>query len=386
MTATGKPEPIDAVALAAELIRRPSVTPSDAGAIPHLAAALERLGFTCHIEEFTEPGTAPVLNLYARLGQSGRNFCFAGHTDVVPPGNRQSWTVDPFGGEIVNGMLYGRGAADMKGAIACFTAATARFLARRGPAFGGSISLLITGDEEGVSINGTRKLLDWVAARGERLDACIVGEPTCAKTLGDMVKIGRRGSLNGHLTVEGIQGHTAYPHLADNAAHRLVAMLHALTAAPLDRPSAHFQASSLQISTIDIGNPATNVIPGMARASFNIRYNDRWSSAWLEEKLAAIGGRYKLDIQVSGESFLVPPGEVSNILSAAIERVTGRRPELSTTGGTSDARFIHRFCPLAEFGLVGLSMHKVDEHVPLADLAALTDIYETTLDGYFPAA
>jgi succinyl-diaminopimelate desuccinylase len=390
MSPLGHTEQLDPVELAAELIRRPSVTPRDEGAIPYLAGALKRLGFTCAIQEFTEPGTEPVLNLYARIGNAGRNFCFAGHTDVVPPGPLDAWSIAPFAGTVEAGALYGRGAADMKGAIACFAAAVARFVAARGCDFGGSISLLITGDEEGVSINGTRKLLDWLAARGEKLDACIVGEPTNAKVLGDMVKIGRRGSLNGFLTVQGVQGHTAYPHLADNAAHRLVAMLHALTATPLDQGSEHFQASTLQIATIDIGNPATNVIPGVARATFNIRYNDRWSSAtlkeWLKRTLDAIGASYTLDIQVSGESFLVPPGEVSDILATAIERVTGRKPELSTTGGTSDARFIHRFCPLAEFGLVGLTMHKVDERVPLADMADLTEIYRTVLELYFPAA
>jgi succinyl-diaminopimelate desuccinylase len=376
MGAASNSAPLDPVALAAELIRRPSVTPRDEGTLPHLAAALAPLGFDCHLQEFSEPGTDPVLNLYARIGKSGRNFCFAGHTDVVPVGNRQSWTVEPFGGDVIE--------------VAAFAAAAARFLAVRGPDFGGSISLLITGDEEGVSINGTRKLLEWAAARGETLDACIVGEPTCARALGDMVKIGRRGSLNATLTVHGVQGHTAYPHLADNAAHRLVAMLHALTTATLDQGNAHFQPSTLQVSTIDIGNAATNVVPGTARTVFNIRYNDGWTSVtlerWLRETLDAVGGRYDLQIQVSGESFLVPPGEVSDLLAGAIERVTGRRPELSTTGGTSDARFIHRYCPLAEFGLVGLTMHKVDEHVPVADILALTEIYHTVLDLYFPAA
>jgi len=387
-TALRRNEPLDPVELAAELIRRPSVTPKDEGAIPYLAGVLERLGFTCHVQEFSEPGTDPVLNLYARIGQGGRNLCFAGHTDVVPVGNRDAWTIAPFAGSVVGDTLYGRGAADMKGAIACFAAAAARFLAARGRDFGGSISLLITGDEEGVSINGTKKLLEWIAARGETLDACIVGEPTNAQRLGDMVKIGRRGSLSGYLTVEGVQGHTAYPHLADNAAHRLVAMLHVLTSAPLDEGTEHFQASALQISTIDIGNTASNVIPGVARATFNIRYNDHWSSAtlkdWIKQKLDPIGGRYTVDYHVSGESFLVPPGEVSDLLATAIKRVTGRTPELGTTGGTSDARFIHHYCPLAEFGLVGLTMHKVDERVPLADIAALTDIYSTALELYFP--
>jgi succinyl-diaminopimelate desuccinylase len=349
---------------------------------------LERLGFTCHVQEFVEPGTDPIVNLYARIGKSGRNLCFAGHTDVVPVGNREGWTVEPFAGAVTGDKLYGRGAADMKGAIACFTAAAARFLSARGSTFDGSISLLITGDEEGVSINGTKKLLDWVAARGEKLDACIVGEPTNAQQLGDMVKIGRRGSMSGYITVEGVQGHTAYPHLADNAAHRLVAILHALTSTPLDEGTAHFQASTLQVSTIDIGNTASNVIPGTARATFNIRYNDAWSSAtlkdWIKQKLDALGGRYTVTYHVSGESFLVPPGEVSDILAGAIKRVTGRMPALTTTGGTSDARFIHHYCPVAEFGLVGLTMHKVDEHVPVADIAALTDIYSAALDLYFP--
>ncbi len=390
MTVLRRNEPLDPVELAAELIRRPSVTPKDEGALPYLAQVLERLGFACHLQEFTEPGTEPVLNLYARIGREGRNLCFAGHTDVVPPGNLAAWSISPFAGRIDGTTLHGRGAADMKGAVACFAAACARFLAERGPGFDGSISLLITGDEEGVSINGTRKLLEWITARGERLDACIVGEPTNARVLGDMVKIGRRGSMNGRLTVEGVQGHTAYPHLADNAAHRLVAMLQALIAAPLDEGTAHFQPSTLQVSTIDIGNPAPNVIPGLARATFNIRFNDRWTSDslkdWLKQKLDAVGGRYSLDFHVSGESFLTPPGPFSALVASAIEHVTGRKPELSTTGGTSDARFIHSYCPIAEFGLVGITMHKVDEQVALADMAALTEIYRTLLDLYFPAA
>ena len=377
---------LDPVELAAELIRKPSVTPHDAGAIPLLAKTLEGLGFICHQLEFTEAGTAPILNLYARRGSEGRNFCFAGHTDVVPPGEMKSWSVDPFGGQRLEGALYGRGAADMKGAVACFVAAVERFLGGRS-SFDESISLLITGDEEAAAINGTRKLLDWLAQKGEKLDLCIVGEPTSAKQLGDMVKIGRRGSLNGFLTVTGIQGHTANPHLADNAAHRLLTMLSALLAAPIDRGNERFPPSDLQISTIDIGNRTTNVIPGKARAVFNIRFNDQWTSAkldsWLRQKLDAVGGRYELQIQVSGESFLTPPGAVSDLLTRAIGRVTGLTPELSTTGGTSDARFIHHFCPVAEFGLVGLSMHKVDERAPVADLAALTEIYRTVLELYF---
>jgi succinyl-diaminopimelate desuccinylase len=381
---------IDSLALAEALIRRPSVTPQDAGALPHLAAELEKLGFTCHLQTFEEPGTDPILNLYARIGAGGRNFCFAGHTDVVPPGPREAWTSDPFVPIVRDGMLVGRGAADMKAAVACFAAAAAQFLAARGKEFGGSISLLITGDEEGVSINGTRKVLDWLTARGEKLDACLVGEPTNVAALGDMIKIGRRGSLNATVTVRGTQGHTAYPHLADNAAHRLVKILSALLAEPLDRGTQHFQPSTLELSTIDIGNPATNVIPGQARAVFNIRYNDTWSSAsiekYLRQKLDPLAqGKYDLAIQVSGESFLIPPGEVSNLLAKAITRVTNRTPELSTAGGTSDARFIHRYCPVAEFGMVGQTMHKADESVPVADLRHLTEIYRLVLEGYFPA-
>jgi len=382
-------EPLDPVELAAELIRRPSVTPKDEGAIPYLSGVLERLGFTCHVQEFSEPGTDPVLNLYARIGTSGRNLCFAGHMDVVPPGNLDAWTVAPFAGTVKDGLLHGRGAVDMKGAIACFTAAAGRFVDLRGPDFGGSISFLITGDEEGPRINGTKKLLEWMASRGERLDACIVGEPTNTQLLGDMIKIGRRGNIYAYVTVEGTQGHTAYPHLADNAAHRLVAMLNALISAPLDEGTEHFPPSSLQIASIDIGNPTDNVIPGNARATLNIRYNDRWSNAsvkdWLKQKLDAAGGRYALRFRESSESFLVPPGEVSTLLTTAIEKVTGRKPQLSTTGGTSDACFIHRYCPLAEFGLVGLTQHKVDERVPVADIETLTDIYATVLSLYFTA-
>ncbi len=381
---------IDPVAFAASLIQKSSVTPQDGGAIPLLKETLEGLGFTCHVVEFTEEGTAPILNLYARRGDKGRNFCFAGHTDVVPPGDMKGWTVDPFGGEILNGSLYGRGASDMKGAIACFVAAAEQFIASRGD-LDGSISFLITGDEEAAAINGTRKLLEWVKAKGDTLDACVVGEPTSAKKLGDMVKIGRRGSLNGFLTVGGIQGHTANPHLADNAAHRLLKMLSALLAEPIDKGNDRFPPTDLQVSTIDIGNPTTNVIPGVARATFNIRFNDQWNSAklktWMTATLDAVAeGHYELDVKVSGESFLTPAGEVSDILTRAIGAVTGMTPDLSTTGGTSDARFITNFCPVAECGLVGLTMHKVDERVPVADMTALTAIYRKLLDLYFPKA
>jgi succinyl-diaminopimelate desuccinylase len=373
---------LDPAALTAALIRRPSVTPKDEGALEIVAAELERLGFTCHRLVFGE-----IHNLYARRGGGRPNLCFAGHTDVVPAGAAEAWSFDPFAASLQDGALHGRGAVDMKGAIAAFIAAAQRYLAERGRDLPGSISLLITGDEEGDAINGTRMVVDWLAARGEAIDACLVGEPTCGQFLGDMIKIGRRGSMTGRLTVTGTQGHTAYPHLADNAAHRLVAMLHALTTAELDGGSEHFQPSTLQVSTIDIGNPASNVIPATARAVFNIRFNDRWTSeklkAWLIEKLDAVGGLYTLDVAVSGESFLTAAGPLSDRLADAIRRVTGRTPELSTTGGTSDARFIQAYCPVAEFGLVGQTMHKVDERVDLADLSALTEIYYAFLSLFF---
>ena len=377
----------DPVALAQALLRCRSVTPEDGGALAVVAEAATALGFACHRLEFAAPDTAPIGNLYARLGRSGRNFCFAGHTDVVPPGETARWSSPPFDARIERGRLIGRGAADMKGAIACFVAAVGRFLEGRGTGFDGSISLLITGDEEGIAVNGTRRVLDWLAERGERLDACLVGEPTSAAALGDMIKIGRRGSLTGQLTVEGTAGHTAYPHLADNPVHRLVAMLADLTGEPLDAATEHFEASTLQVSTIDVGNPATNVIPATARAAFNIRFNDRWTGAsldaWLQDRLARHGGRWRLDVAVSGESFLTPPGAVAALIAQAVEAATGRQPSFSTTGGTSDARFIQNVCPVAEFGLVGTTMHKVDEAVDLADLEALTEIYRMVLDRYF---
>ena len=378
---------IDPVALAAELIRRPSVTPQDAGALGVLETALKPLGFECHRLKFDDPAGPPVENLYAKksIGE-GKHFCFAGHTDVVPPGPRENWAQDPFSGAIANGRLYGRGAADMKGAIAAFTAASDRYLEKRGRGFPGAISLLITGDEEGVAANGTKPVLAWMKERGEKLDACLVGEPTNPMVLGEMAKIGRRGSFTGRLTVYGTQGHVAYPHLAENAVHRLARMIAVLTE-PLDKGTEHFPPSTLQFTTVDVGNPTTNVIPGEARATFNIRFNDKWSSAtlkaWVEEKLAAVGGKYQLRWEVSGESFLVPPGPVSDCLTAAIGSVTGRTPELSTTGGTSDARFIHAYCPVAEFGLVGQTMHKADERVDIADLARLTAIYQAFLNRFF---
>jgi succinyl-diaminopimelate desuccinylase len=378
---------VDALELAQALIRCPSVTPADEGALGILQSALEGLGFTCHRMIFSEEGTPDVDNLYARLGTEGPNFCYAGHTDVVPVGNEAGWTVDPFGGEVIDGTLYGRGATDMKGGIACFVSGMSRFLKNRSGDFNGSISLLITGDEEGPSINGTRKVLDWMAERNETLDACIVGEPTNPNKLGEMVKIGRRGSISGWLAVHGMQGHTAYPHLADNPLPRMIAMLGAITSDKLDKGTDHFQPSNLQLTTIDVGNTATNIIPGEVRAAFNIRFNDLHTSeslmAWVKEKFDAIGGDYDVEFQITGEAFLTPPGKLSSLLSEAVEKATGLKPDLSTTGGTSDARFIKDFCPIAEFGLISQSMHKVDECARLSDMEQLTDIYEIFLDGYF---
>jgi succinyl-diaminopimelate desuccinylase len=380
---------LDPLALAQALIRCPSVTPADEGALETLAAVLRPLGFACHALRFESADSPATENLYAVAGSGGRNFCFAGHTDVVPVGDRAGWSVDPFAGTVENGVLYGRGAADMKGAIACFAAASARFLARHAGGFSGRISLLITGDEEGPSVNGTFRVLDWLKAKGETLDACVVGEPTNPTRLGEMLKIGRRGSLTGRLTVRGVQGHIAYPQLADNPIHRLLDMLAALRGEPLDDGTPHFQPSSLQLFSIDVGNPAANLIPAEARAGLNIRFNDRHSAAslerWLRQRLDTVGGAYRLDIAVSGEAFLTPPGPLSSLIAAAIEERLGIRPELSTSGGTSDARFIRAACPVAEFGLVGQTMHKVDERASLDDLAALTDIYDLVLERYFAA-
>ena len=373
--------------LAQALIRRPSVTPEDAGALAVLADALTGLGFTCHHLPFTEEGTAEVQNLYARLGDGAPHFCFAGHTDVVPVGDAAAWSADPFAGEVRDGLLYGRGAADMKGAIAAFVAAVARYLGAHQGQMPGSISLLITGDEEGPAINGTRKVLAWLAERGETIDACLVGEPTNPQTFGEMVKIGRRGSLNGTLRITGTQGHVAYPHLADNPVPRLVAMLHALTTASLDDGTPHFQPSNLEITSIDVGNLAANVIPAQATAQFNIRFNDLHTSksliTWLRGQLDAVGGAYELSTHASGEAFLTPPGALSDIIVAAIAAKTGSKPELSTTGGTSDARFIKDYCAVAEFGLIGQSMHKTDECIAVKVIDQLADVYLDILERYF---
>lgn len=370
---------VDVAALAQALVRCPSVTPRDEGALDLLQSVLEDLGLDCYRLPFERPGTARVDNLFARIGSGAPHFCFAGHTDVVPVGHPEAWRVDPFAGTIEDGALIGRGAADMKGAIAAFVAALARFLEETGGQPAGSISLLITGDEEGPAINGTVRVLDWMAETGNLPDACLVGEPTNPSELGEMIKIGRRGSLNAHLVVKGHQGHVAYPRLARNPIPDLVRLLSALTGATLDTGTELFQPSNLEVTNIEVGNGAPNVIPGRAEAHFNIRFNDLYTGEslerWLRERLDGVGVDYSLDAVVSGEAFLTPPGPLSDIVAKAVERRLGRRPELSTTGGTSDARFIRVYCPVVEFGLVGASMHKANEAASLADIAALGDIY-----------
>jgi succinyl-diaminopimelate desuccinylase len=380
---------VDPVALTRDLIRCRSITPQDDGALAVMESALSRLGFTCHRLPFSEPGAAEVHNLLAVIGEAGPHFCFAGHSDVVPPGNLEGWTVDPFGGMIIDGAIYGRGANDMKGALAAMVAAVARHLQGRGGKPLGRISLLITGDEEGPAINGTRKVLEWMAARDLVPDACVVGEPTNPKRMGEMVKIGRRGSLSGRLTVHGIQGHVAYPQFADNPLHPLVRLLADLVAERLDDGTPHFQPSNLQITSIDTDNEAPNVIPAQASAVFNIRFNDLHTSASLEarlrDRLERAGMRYELQISVSGEAFVTAPGAFTDLVSNAVRSVTGITPELSTSGGTSDARFIKDFCKVAEFGLVGETMHKVDERASAADIERLTETYRRILDAWFEA-
>jgi succinyl-diaminopimelate desuccinylase len=354
------------------------VTPDDAGAQELLANALRQLGFNVTGLRFGR-----VENLFARIGTGAPHICFAGHTDVVPAGSG-AWTSGPFAGELRDGVLYGRGACDMKGAIAAFVAACADHLAGGGQT--GSISLLITGDEEGPAVDGTVKVLDWMAANGQVPDFCLVGEPTNPQRLGEMIKIGRRGSLNANVTVHGVQGHVAYPARADNPLHRLVRALAALTAAPLDAGSEWFEPSTLQLTSIDVGNTATNVIPASARAMLNIRFNDRHSgaalAAWLRAALAQYTERFDLEVSVSGESFLTAPAAHVATLRRAVAQATGVEPRLDTGGGTSDARFITRLCPVAEFGLVGATMHQVDERVPVAELRALAGVYRVVLDAF----
>lgn len=371
----------DPVPLAQALIRCPSVTPADAGAQDVLATALAALGFTVTRLRF-----GVVENLYARRGSGGFHLCYAGHTDVVPPGNA-AWSADPFAAELRDGVLIGRGVCDMKGNIAAFVAALQTHLAAGGAA-DHSISLLITGDEEGEAIDGTVRVLDWMAEHGERPDLCIVGEPTSKAVLGDTIKIGRRGSMNARIRVHGRQGHSAYPQKADNPVHRLVRALAALTAAPLDAGMEWFEPSTLQLTSIDVGNPATNVIPAMAEAKLNIRFNDLHTGAgldaWLRATIAQHAERFDCDVSISGEAFLTRPGPLVHRLRDAVARGTGADPALDTGGGTSDARFIAAHCPVAEFGLVGSTMHQADERVPVAELRALSGAYLEVLRDFVP--
>ncbi|WP_366656963.1 succinyl-diaminopimelate desuccinylase [Fodinicurvata sp. EGI_FJ10296] len=379
----------DPVELARDLIRCRSVTPDDSGAMDVVETALSTLGFECHRLTLGEAGDPPIENLYARLGTEGPNLCFAGHTDVVPPGDEADWTHPPFAAEIHDGILYGRGAVDMKGAVASFIAAVGRMATSlagpdgRWTPSGFSLSLLITGDEEGPAFNGTRRVLEWLADRGERIDACVVGEPTNATRIGDTMKIGRRGSMSGFLSVEGAQAHAAYARSEDNAVHRMIALLHALTAAPIDEATDHFDPTSLQVVTVDVGNPTVNVVPPRAAATINTRFNDRHTSASLQalicEKLDAVDRDYAIRWHVSGENFLTEPGVFTELVASSVADATGSRPAYSTSGGSSDARFIRHHCPVVEFGLNNATIHKTNEQTPVADLEALTAVYQALI-------
>lgn len=376
----------DPVALTAALIRCPSVTPVEGGTMAILEELLGTAGFECHRAD-----RGGVANLFARWGKKGanRSFGFNGHVDVVPVGDLAAWTQDPFGAAVVDGWMFGRGATDMKSGVAAFAAAAVDFVQDTPP--DGAVILAITGDEEGPSVDGTVALLDWMAKQGERMTACLVGEPTCPKTLGDMMKIGRRGSLTAWITAYGVQGHSAYPHRARNPMSALVRLLGTLEAEPLDHGTAHFDASTLAITTVDCGNPATNVIPAKGNATVNIRFNDSHSgaslTAWLQEKADAVaaetGVRFDLRVSISGESFLTPPGAFTNLVAKAVQAETGVLPEASTSGGTSDARFVKDHCPVVEFGLVGQTMHQVDERVEVAQIVRLKAIYTRILQDYF---
>ncbi len=375
---------VDAVELARDLIRRPSVTPADAGAMDVLQDTLERLGFVCRRLRFGE-----IENIYARRGTQAPNFCFGGHTDVVPVGDAQAWSRGPFDADVADGVLYGRGTVDMKGAVAAFVAAASDVLASGEPA--GSISLLVTGDEEGPGHDGARRIVELLAAEGERVDHCLVGEPTSSAELGDMIKVGRRGSLNAVVTVTGVQGHVAYPHRAANPVPVLVDLLHRLQSRVLDDGYPEFQPSNLQVTDLEVGNPAHNIIPAKASARLNIRFNPCWKgaelSAWLEEERAraqaAFGGGVGLEIRMSGEAFYTEPDAFVRLVADAARAATGRNAELSTSGGTSDARFIRALCPVVELGLVGATMHMVDERAPVAEIEALARIYRGVLQRYF---
>ena len=381
---------INELQLAKELIRFPSVTPVDAGIMSFLEKKLKLLGFKTKVLEFREKNSKPVKNLYARLGNKSPNFCYAGHLDVVPAGNLKDWTVNPFKPSIKKGHLIGRGANDMKSSIAAFVAAISNFIENYSD-FKGSISLLITGDEEGVAINGTKKVVEYLKKRKEKIDFCLVGEPTNPSKLGEMIKIGRRGSMNGRLTITGVQGHVAYPHRANNPSTALVQILKEIKDIKFDQGTKDFQATNLEITKININNTADNVIPGLATATFNIRFNNKHSSTSLRNKVNKVikkisaknKSKYKIEYSVSGEAFLTNPNKTTFMIQDIIKKITKIKPKLSTTGGTSDARFIRKIAPCLEFGLVGKTMHKVDEAVSLSDLKKLTLIYSNILKNYF---
>ena len=381
---------INEIQLAKELISFPSITPIDAGVMSFLEKKLKKLGFKTKILEFREKNSKPVKNLYARLGTKGPNFCYAGHLDVVPAGNLRDWTVNPFRPSIKKGHLIGRGANDMKSSIAAFVSAISIFI-KNNKKFNGSISLLITGDEEGIAINGTKKVVEYLKKRKEKIDFCLVGEPTNPNKLGEMIKIGRRGSMNGRLSVIGIQGHVAYPHRANNPSTALVQILKELKEIKFDKGTKNFQPTNLEVTKINIDNTADNVIPGLANATFNIRFNNKHSSNSIKTKINKIlkkichknKSNYKIEYSVSGEAFLTKPNQTTYMIQDIIKKITKIMPELSTTGGTSDARFIRKIAPCLEFGLVGKTMHKVDEAVSLSDLKKLTLIYSNILKNYF---
>ncbi|WP_210878738.1 succinyl-diaminopimelate desuccinylase [Roseovarius autotrophicus] len=378
--------PLDPVRLTADLIRCPSVTPEEGGALRILEGVLSEAGFEC-----TRVDRGSVANLFARWGERGaaRSFGFNGHTDVVPVGDEAAWSVPPFGAVARDGMLWGRGATDMKSGVAAFVAAAVDFVTMTPP--DGAVILAITGDEEGDAVDGTRALLDWMAAEGERMSACLVGEPTCPARMGEMIKIGRRGSLTAFFTITGVQGHSAYPHRACNPLPAMARLMDRLASHTLDEGTAHFDPSTLAVVTIDTGNPATNVIPARCRATVNIRFNDTHDSGsltrWMQDELDRVSAEFgttgEMDVKVSGESFLTPPGPLSDLVARAVERETGVTPELSTSGGTSDARFVKDHCPVVEFGLVGQTMHQVDERVEMAQIHQLKAIYASILRDFF---
>ena len=381
---------INELQLSKELIRFPSVTPKDAGAIKFLSKKLKKLGFDCKILEFRDKRSKPIKNLYARIGKKGPNLCYAGHTDVVPPGDTKDWTINPFKPSVKGNHLIGRGANDMKSSIACFTAAVSKFL-KKNSKFNGSISFLITGDEEGYAINGTKKVVDYLIRKKEKIDFCIVGEPTNPNKLGEMIKIGRRGSLSGKIEIVGTQGHIAYPHLSNNPINTLLAICKKLKESKLDKGNKNFQPSNLEFTSINVDNKATNVIPAKARAQFNVRFNNLHTSNNLKKKINSIVKslskknkcKFKIDFHVSGESFLTKPNKTIYMAKNIIKKITKITPVFSTTGGTSDARFIRKISPCLEFGLVNKTMHKIDECVSLKDLKNLTKIYQNILEDYF---